>query len=302
MRQSVLIIDDERDQAEGLYKYFIKNVQNTDFHYVSNEKDIIEAIENRYFSIAIVDLRMDKFTIDGIDCIKKILEYNPFAKVIIISAFTSEYFSQIKDLLITGKVLDVVEKKDFNVFSKELEDIIKKYHQELSNDPSEINNALLESYSRAKNESDTYKKGEQFEHFVSLLFQSIGFNNISKRVIDRSRNEVDLVIRNEINDSFINKFGKYILVECKNKPDTNQGKDTFIVFKEKILNTNGLTELGILATTGYLAKTTYQEALRTSQGNVKIIFLSNNEFERLISAQDKLETFKTIIDEQVKDN
>lgn len=302
MRQSVLIIDDERDQAEGLSKYFIKNVQNTDFHYVSNEKDIIEAIENRYFSIAIVDLRMDKFTIDGISCIKKILEYNPFAKVIIISAFKDEYISQINDFIGTGKIIGVVEKKDFTIFSQELASIINKHHEEVLNNPSEINNALLENYSRVKNESETYKKGELFEHFVSLLFQSIGFNNISKRVVDKSLNEVDLIIRNEINDSFINKFGKYILVECKNKPDSNEGKNTFITFKEKLINTNGLAELGILATTGYLAKTTYLEALRSSHSNVKIIFLSNNEFKKLILSNDKLETFKSIIDEQVKDN
>lgn len=302
MRRSILIVDDEKHQAEGLSKFFSTNIQNADSHFVSDEKDILNAIENRYFSIAIVDLRMDKFTIDGISCIKKILEYNPFAKVIIISAFTGEYISQINDLLGTGKILGVVEKKDFTIFSQELASIINKYHEEVLNNPSEINNALLESYSRVKNESETYKKGELFEHFVSLLFQSIGFNNISKRVVDKSLNEVDLIIRNEINDSFINKFGKYILVECKNKPNSNEGKNTFITFKEKLISTNGLAELGILATTGYLAKTTYLEALRSSHSNVKIIFLSNNEFKKLILSNDKLETFKSIIDEQVKDN
>ncbi|MBI3233550.1 MAG: restriction endonuclease [Bacteroidetes bacterium] len=75
---------------------------------------------------------------------------------------------------------------------------------------------------------------EQFEHFVSLVFQSIGFNNVNKRVIDKSLNEVDLIIRNDIEDSFLSKFGKYILVECKNKPKEKVDKNTFIVFNSKL--------------------------------------------------------------------
>ena len=135
-----------------------------------------------------------------------------------------------------------------------------------------------------------------------MLFQSIGFRNINKRVKDKSLNEVDLIIRNEIDDSFINKFGKYILVECKNKPKEKVDKNTFIVFKDKLTATNGLAELGVLATTGYIARNTYIEAVRTSREQRKIIFLSNVEIEQLILSSSKLETFKSIIDNQVKDN
>jgi response regulator receiver domain len=302
MRQSVLIIDDEINQAENLSKALKKRVENTDFHYVSAEEEITTAIENRYFSVAIVDLRMDKFSFDGIDCIQKIFEINPFAKVIVISAFAGEYFLQIKDLLLTGKVIDVVEKESFDAFTEKLASLIINYHQKVFDNPSEINNALIENYAQAKNEPDNYKKGERFEHFVSLLFQSIGFNNISKRVKDQSANEVDLIIRNEIDDIFINKFGKYILVECKNKPKEQIGKNDVILFKEKLAHTNGLSELGIFATTGNFTKTARTEIIRSSGENRKILFLSNIEFERIILSDDKLSAFKSIIDEQVKDN
>lgn len=302
MKRSVLIIDDEKDQAESLSKTLSKDVNNTSFASVSEEAEIINFIENYYFSVAIVDLRMDKYAFDGITLIKKIIEINPFAKIIIISAFTGEYLSQIKDLLKTGKIIDVIEKKDFLIFAAELKSIIEDYHNDLFNNPSQINNALLEFYSLAKNEDDIYRKGEKFENFVSLLFQSIGFSKVSKRVIDKSLNEVDLIIRNEIDDKFLSKFGKYILVECKNKPKEKIDKNTFIVFNSKLINTNSLSELGILATTGYITRNTYLEALRGSGGNRKIIFLSNPEFEILIMADDKLDMFKNIIDNQVKDN
>lgn len=302
MKRSVLIIDDEKAQAEGLYKALSSLLSNTSFEYSYEEDSILSSIENSYFSIAIVDLRMDKFSFDGIELINKIFEINPFAKVIIVSAFTGEYFKQIKDLLITGKVIDVIDKTEFGKFVSLLENSISKYHESLFEDPSEINNALLEFYSQAKNEKDAFKKGEKFEHFVSLLFQSIGFNNVNKRVIDKSLNEVDLIIRNEIDDNFISKFGKYILIECKNKPEDKVDKNTFIVFSSKLKHTNGLAELGIIATTGFITRNTYLEAIRDSSEVRKIIFLSNPEFEKLILSKNKLDEFKLIIDNQVKDN
>jgi CheY-like chemotaxis protein len=302
MKRSVLIIDDEKAQAEGLKKALSSKILNSSFSFASEEDEIIEAIENQYFSIALVDLRMDKFKFDGIELIKKIFEINPFAKIIIVSAFTGEYFSQLKDLMLTGKIIDVVEKIEFNKFTEQLASIIQIYHDRIFENPSEINFALLEFYSLAKNETNIYKKGEKFEHFVSLVFQSIGFNNVSKRIIDRSLNEVDLIVRNDIEDSFLSKFGKYILIECKNKPKEKVDKNTFIVFDRKLKHTNGFSELGIIATTGYITRNTYLEAIRESGEARKIMFLSNPEFENLIMSKNRLDEFKRIIDNQVKDN
>lgn len=303
MKRSILIIDDVKEQAQGLEKGLGKTLPiEYELKSVFEEQEIIETIDNRYFSLAIVDLRMDGFNFNGIELINKIIETNPFAKIIIVSAFKGEYLLQLKDLFITGKIVDVLDKEDYDVWIPKLTNIILKYHEDFFKSPDGINNALLEYYSNAKNETDTYIKGEKFEHFVSLLFQSIGYNSINKRVIDKSLNEVDLIVRNEIKDPFLNKFGKYILIECKNKPKYKVDKNTFIVFSNKLKHTNGLAELGVIATTGYLTRNTYLEAIRESSDVRKIIFMSNKEFKRLILSIDKLETFKEIIDEQVKDN
>lgn len=303
MKRSILIIDDIKEQAIGLEKGLRKDLPS---HYelfsVYEEDTIIDTIENRYFSLAIVDLRMDEFNFNGIQIINKIIEFNPFAKILIVSAFKGEYLIQLKDLLVTGKIIDILDKEDYDIWIPKISSIIEKFHKDAFEYPDEINSALLEYYSNAKNEYDTYVKGEKFEHFVSLLFQSIGFRSISKRVIDKSLNEVDLIIRNEINDPFLSKFGKYILVECKNKPKDKVNKNDFIVFSSKLKHTNGLAELGIIATTGHLTKNTYIEAVRESGDVRKVIFISNNEFQRLILTDNKLEEFKNIIDEQVKDN
>ena len=302
MEKTVLIIDDQREQAEGLWKLLSAALPHITFEWYSEEQAIIDAIEHRFYTLAIVDLRMDKYNIDGLGIIRKIFEINPFAKVMVLSAFRDEYFGQLKDVFLSGKVVDFFEKEQFKTLAGKLQKSVQAYFDSLDRNPSEINNALLQFYAEAKNEQDTYKKGERFEHFISLLFQSFGYKEISKRVKDISQNEVDLIIRNETDDSFLNKFGKYILVECKNKPDAGVSKNDLIVFDTKLENTNGLSELGIIATTGYIARTTYAEALRNSGTRRKILFMSNPEIEQLIRANDKKEEFKRLIDSQVKDN
>jgi len=302
MEKTILIIDDQKEQADGLCKALSVHMREVKFESYSLEAEILEAIEERFYTIAIVDIRMDKYGIDGIDIVKKIFEVNPFAKVIIVSAFKDEYFGKLKEVLLSGRVIDVLEKEQFKIWIPKIEGIIRNYYSKVDKDPSEVNNALLQFYADAKNEKDNYKKGERFEHFISLLFQSFGYKEISKRVKDKSLNETDLIIRNETDDSFLNKFGKYILVECKNKPESKVSKNDFIVFASKVANTNGLSELGIIATTGYISWNTYYEAVRTSNGYRKILFMSNPEIERLIKSNDKKEEFKRLIDEQVKDN
>jgi len=302
MKRNILIIDDVKEQAEGLAKGLANLLPDYSFEYRFEEEEITKAIENRFFSLAIVDIRMDGFSSNGIDFVKKIFEVNPFSKVIIVSAFKDEYLLPLKELLLTGKVVDVLDKEDFDLWLPKIKTKIEEYYEELSSDTAEINNALLQLYSEAKNETDAFRKGEKFEHFISLIFQSIGFNQVLKRVKDKSLNEVDLIIRNDIEDSFLSKFGKYILIECKNKQEEGVSKNDFIVFNNKLKNTSGLAELGIIATTGYIARTTYLEALRESGEARKILFLSNREIERLIKASNKLSEFKSLIDFQVKDN
>ena len=73
-------------------------------------------------------------------------------------------------------------------------------------------------------------------------------------------------------------------------------------FLNKLRNTNGLAELGIIATSGYISWNTYYEAIRTSGEPNKVIFISNPEIEKLIQAGDKKNEFKRLIDSQVKDN
>lgn len=51
-----------------------------------------------------------------------------------------------------------------------------------------------------------------------------------------------------------------------------------------------------------MKSTTYGEAMRTSKGHSKVIFITQIEIIQLIQADNMLDMLKKIIDEQVKDN
>ena len=283
MFKNILVIDDIKEQAKGLSKGLQKLLGSEYIlTYAHEEQDIQNKASNGFYSLVILDLRMDEFDFNGIDIAQEIIANNPFAKIIFVSAFSSEFFSQTKELLASGRILDIQEKSDPAQWYPHLAELIKNYYVDINENLSQINKSLLDTYAKVKNETDSYKKGTDFEDFLSILFGLIGFNSIYKRTKDRTLNEIDLIIRND--------------------PENNIGKNEFIVFKEKLENTHGLANLGIFATTKAMAKTAYDEALRGSKSQYKIIFLENTHILKLIQSEIKLDCFKKIIDEQVKDN
>lgn len=299
--KQILIIDDEVVQAEALKKKIGEAFPDAEILALSTEDKIEKAISERFYNLVLLDIRMDGFNKDGIAFAKQIIELNPFSKIIFVSRFLAEYMDYLNDFLKSGRVLAFSEKKEYGKWMEELKPLIQSYYDE-SDYKSEVNKALLASYADAKNEEDTYKKGVMFENFVTILFRNMGYKSIMKRVKDKSLNEVDLIVRNDINDSFLSDFGQYILIECKNKPNENISKNDYILFRSKLENTGGLSKIGFLFTTSKMAKTAYIEAVRDSHGPRKIFFVDNQGIYELLNADDMKEKLKEIIDSQVKDN
>lgn len=299
----ILVIDDEMLQAKALAQKIEKIITYSKVTPVWEEEDIVDIIDNRYYNMVILDIRMDRYKIDGIDLAKRIVEINPYAKIIFVSAFLGEYLSQLLPLVQGGNILGYTTKKnDYDEWGEELTQLIMPYYEDLDKNPQQLQIALLQEYSDLKEETDSYKRGVMFENFTSILFSSMGFTEIKKRVKDKSMNETDLVIRNDIDDIFLAKFGKYILVECKNKRGDDVNKNDFIVFQEKLKSTNGLAEIGFMLTTTSFTRTAYLEALRESKSSHKIYFLDNTLILQLIQSDNMLDQLKHIIDDQVKDN
>ena len=149
MKKSILIIDDEKAQAEGLHKFLGKNLPK-DYHvfFAYEENDIIEKVENTYYSMVVLDLRMDSYNIDGIKIAQKIIDTNPFAKIVLMSAFKAEYLVSLKEIILSGKVIDTIDKTEFIEFATQVQHTIEKYHDKLFSSLNSIQEALLNSYCR----------------------------------------------------------------------------------------------------------------------------------------------------------
>lgn len=301
MKKIILIIDDEAVQANALRKKLLENFNNAEFICASSEKDIQDYIENKFYNLVLLDIRMDGYQFDGIKLAKRIIEINPFAKIIFVSKFLNEYMPALNELMGTGRILAFSEKEEYDTWIKNLTPIIQDYYNGY-NIENEVSKALQNMYQEAKNEEDTYKKGVLFEDFVTLLFRAIGYSTVLKRVKDISLNEIDLIVRNDIDDSFLSKFGRYFLIECKNKPSTKVDKNDYILFRSKLQNSNEMANLGFIFTTSSITRNTYIEDARASHSEGKILFIDNSIIYRLTTATDIKEEFKRIIDEHVKMN
>ena len=297
MNRSVLIIDDEELQARNLSEALKAELPNCDFFYEWKEEEIEKTIINNYFSVALVDLRMDRYQIDGFKIIDLITDVNPYSKIIAVSAYTDEYMKKLTDYMSEGKLLAVSDKESYDIWIPKLKDIIVGYFNKGIN-PITVQ-VLEDSFAEAKNEKDAFKKGKMFEGFIVNLFRQMGFIHVESRKRDAASNELDLIIRNDIDDLFFSKFKRYFFVECKNKPESGIDKNDFIVFNNKVQSSYGNSDLGIMNTTGRIKKTVLQEALKESKFNYKIVFLSSPEILRLIHTPRMLDEFKEIIDEQV---
>ena len=236
--RKILVIDDEPSQAKALANKIKSVIQSSDVIYASDKEGIKDFVENKFYNLAVLDIRMDKFEFNGIDLAKQILEINPYAKILFVSKFITEYMTELMPLLTNGNVLGFSEKKvDYNSWGEELKSIILPYYEKLDENPEVTSTALINMYSELKDEEDKFKRGARFEDFISLFFQNIGFKDIRKRTRDKSLNEIDLIIRNEIEDPLLTKFGKYILIECKNHIDKID-KNDFIMQQDEKYNNN----------------------------------------------------------------
>lgn len=301
MKKNILIIDDERIQAEGLRDALKDSmVEGYVFRCASEKEEVLESIKNSYYDLAVIDIRLEGYGYSGIDLVEIVKENNPHAKVVLVSAFTAEFFKEIKKVLLSGFVYDVMDKKtNHNDWVREIKSKIEGFFLKVNKKSNLYKSALLDLYADVKNEGDSYKKGLYFERFLIILFQNMGFDIVRERVKDAST-EVDLVVRNDIQDSFLSRFGKYIIIEAKNNPNDKIDKNVFVLFKDKVEHSGGLVQLGIIATTGLATKTVDYESIRNSGKSYKILILTNVELMGMIEAENKLEAFKGILDRQTR--
>jgi len=299
MNKNILIVYHIPSEASPLVKLLHEQMPGFIFERKTVEDEILQAIKSMNYSLAIFDLDIKLKGYTGLQLATMLVKINPLIKFLFLSANASwEYKSQLIAAIDSDRMVDIVVKRRLHL-SEELKLVLEHYYRNLLRADTNLNNGLLEYYEIAKNEKNLYQKAVIFESFMMALFQAFGYKEMKERIRNHAMNEIDVIIRNEIDDSFLRSFGKYVLIECKNIPGLAISRYDLINFHSKVKHAIGLNTMGIFATTGLVSRDIYDEAMSSAAEPGKIVFLDDAEILKLIRAEDKIEEFKKMITGQI---
>lgn len=122
----ILLVDDEREEREGIsfllqkFKYPVKIIQ------AANGKEALKYIHNQDIDILFTDVKMP--VMNGLELAKEVYEYNPHIKIIIFSAYGEfEYARQALEANATSYLLKPIEVDEFR---KLMGDVIGSIHED----------------------------------------------------------------------------------------------------------------------------------------------------------------------------
>ena len=141
--KQILIIDDEAVQAQALTETIKEIFPEANVFFASSKEDIEYCIENKFYNLVLLDLRMDCYEFDGMSLAQRIIEINPFSKILFVSKFIAEYMPQLSKMLARGEVIGFSEKRTYDEWKPELKNIIEEYYFSIENEPSKVNACLL---------------------------------------------------------------------------------------------------------------------------------------------------------------
>lgn len=146
------------------------------------------------------------------------------------------------------------------------------------------NSLIIKNWKEFLSEIIRDKKGKALEKIVAILMESIfGVGKITTRRRTKTE-EIDIVIRNELNDEFWKKQGSIVLVECKNwtKETGKIGKNEIVLFRDKIANRYGRCKLGFLISLNGFKKTITMDMLRSSKTDLLIVPVEKSGLQKLV--------------------
>lgn len=119
------------------------------------------------------------------------------------------------------------------------------------------------------------EKGDILEDMADILFSEQQGFEVKQKVRGRT-DELDLVVKNNINDPFwISLHSPYILVECKNWKDQKVGVGEIWKLEKKIDKRKGQCRLGVVIASGGFSSKCYEDASSAGRVGVKIILVNN---------------------------
>ena len=292
VEQRILIVDDD---SQFLETY--RRVLREDGHAIDTATDRAAALimlDQHAWDVVLLDQRLQgpAGPDSGLDLIAEVTRRSPGALIIVITGFPSKH--NIEQAFEKG-VYDYLVKDEY--FRPMLRAKIRnalQYTRERrlgTLQEERLQAEVKELWHQANTETDKNHKGKLLEDLLVALFKLIpGLHNASPRRHNQLE-EIDVVVRNELDDPFWQKEGSYILVECKNwsKP---VGVEQLRSFLWKMTHRHDRCRLGIFVSPQGFTEPFEGELRALRSSNQLVITLDKDSLHQLIAADDKSEALK----------
>ena len=182
----------------------------------------------------------------------------------------------------------------FGLISNSLEEVMDSLRVFVAKQYADVEQNIKDKWNEAQKSTDSNEKGKALEELLVLIFSTMEGFIPSHRVRTRTE-EIDISVRNESKDLFWSKFTPFILVECKNW-STSCGKDEVVLFREKLTNRFGVSQLGFLVSMNGFTDALTKELLRGSKGEYLVVPLDGKDLKKFVLSKNRSDLLKSLVE------
>ena len=188
-------------------------------------------------------------------------------------------------------------RKVFSLVNNSLEEVTESLRVFIQRQYTDVEQNIKDKWDESLNSRNPNEKGKALEELIVLIATTIkGF--IPTYRVRTETEEIDISVRNESKDPFWSKFTPFILVECKNW-STSCGKNEVVLFRDKLTNRFGVSQLGFLVSMNGFKDTVTKEMLRGSKGEYLVVPVGGNSLKELVFSKDRNSLLKSYVERSV---
>jgi CheY-like chemotaxis protein len=290
----ILAVDDDA-RVLAIYRKVLEPL-GWDLHTVDTYVDAVTRLAEGDWGVVLVDLKLRGAggPDEGLGLLPEIDRHCPGAKAIVVTGYASP--ESIEQAFKAG-VYDYVEKTQTfaTLLRVKVENAMELQRQRwlayAGEDADRTQARAL--WAKVRSETNSHRKGRLLEDLLELLLKSVpGFVVASrKRGLDE---EFDLVARIDgTSDSFWQRDGQYLLVECKNWSRPCDPKELHHLLAKLRLRF-GRARLGF-----FVAPAGFTPGVRTTLAAMRleshlVVPIDRDDLERLVEAEDRSEVLKAL--------
>jgi DNA-binding NarL/FixJ family response regulator len=291
---NVLIVDDDPNDCEEYRKLLALKFPDLMVEAVREPKDAMKKLKEGKLDVLVNDIVLKGSREAGFESLLEMKNADPGIEVI---AFTHAPDPEYAVRCMRAGCLDYLDKGGG---TNQLVEGVKRALQLAQSGARRrmlVEQLILADWEIIEKYTDHKKKGRYLENLVALLLGTIQGWSVQERA-RTSNEEFDLVVRNEINDTFWIQRGSFILVECKNWSGKRQPERAECdAFYRKIQRRSPeYCRLGIFVSLGGVSEGFIKEVKLPSEGGRPVIIvLDRAGVWDLICAPDRAAWLKACV-------